>query len=57
MGARYPLFAKEEYAEASSIGVTAPAPRVNEMTGSNSESMPILLAVLDSFSPPSSDAS
>ena len=57
VGAKYPLFAKEEYAEASSIGVTAPAPRVNEITGSNSDSMQILLAVLDSFSQPSSEAS
>ena len=38
------------------MGVTAPAPRVKEITGSSSESIPILFAVLASFSPPISDA-
>ena len=55
-GASFPFVAKDEYADANSIGVTAPAPRVKEITGSNSDSMPILLAVLASFSPPISEA-
>ena len=47
---------KEEYAEASSIGVTAPAPKVREITGARSDSIPILFAVVESLSPPISEA-
>ena len=57
VGAKIPFVAKEEYAEAISIGVAAPAPKVREITGSNSELIPILCAVEANFSPPSSDAS
>ena len=49
-------FLDEEYAEANSIGVTAPAPSVSEITGSSSDSIPILLAVVESLSPPISEA-
>ena len=57
VGAKTPFVANEEYAEAISIGVAAPAPKVNEITGSNDELIPILFAVVANFSPPSSDAS
>ena len=48
-GANLPFVAKDEYAEANSTGVTAPAPRVKEITGSNSDSIPILFAVPVSY--------
>ena len=51
-----PFVAKDEYADANSIGVTAPAPRVRDITGASSDSMPILFAVFESLSPPISEA-
>ena len=57
VGAKTPFVANDEYAEAISIGVAAPAPKVKEITGSNAELIPILFAVEANFSPPSSDAS
>ena len=56
VGASTPFVAKEEYADAISIGVTAPAPKVKDITGSISDTIPILFAVFANFCPPISEA-